>query len=854
MYQWQPSKWIQFTSFGALLPFLCAAAIQSSSVVKDVTERATLAAAGPTVEIDGRDAKLSGEVPSQDALDAAKKNVEATYGVRLVDVSNVKIVPPAPPPAPAPVTLAAPTVEPITTTEAQPMIMGTWPEGAAKTLEVTAAGKTYALGKDPELTSSAGKWMLMPSAPIPAGSYDVTAMVSDGDKATASTAAPAKVVIEAPKVAEAVKPAETPKVVEAPKPAPLKEPTVTSVTTNNVKPEIKGTYPTEAAKLMVELGGTSYELGKSPELTVDASGNWTLKPAAALPDGETKVTAKVADATGTVSSGSAPTPIVVDSTPPAAPSLSLPAAADAVWPFAITGKWDEMPGNNLAIDFNNKSYALGKDKELISDGKGAFTFVPTEQMPPGKYDLNLIETDSVGNETKLTQKEAIIVAPPPPPPPALTAPTIDTLNSDKAMPTITGTWQAGIAKGLTVDVAGVSHVLGKDYDLLTDANGKWSLTPKAEIANGTYDVVATVVGADGATLADATKDELTVNVPPPPPPPALVAPTVDTVSSDKAMPTITGTWAADIAKGLTVAVGGVTHTLGTDSDLSSEAGGKWTLTPKAEIPNGTYDVVATVMGADGASLADATKDELTVNVPPPPPPPPAAVKLTAPTVETSTSDSDHPTVKGTWPAGVAKTLTVDLDGVKHKLGTDFDLLTDSNGKWTLTPKAPVVNGTYDVVATVTDGDKQSVSDTTKGELTVAVAPPPPPPPPAQPYDCEATLARIAAVFPVHFETDKADLLAPNDLSVNQYAALLKDPRCATLKVQLGGHADERGSESYNQSLSERRAQTVLEALKTAGIDGARLSAVGFSKDKPLDPSHTADAHRKNRRAEFTIVK
>jgi outer membrane protein OmpA-like peptidoglycan-associated protein len=756
MYQWQPSKWIQLTSVGALLPFLAAAAIQTSSTIKDVTDRATVAAAGPKVEFDGRDAKLSGEVPSQEALDAAKNNVAATYGVRLVDISNVKIVPPAPPPAPKPVTLAAPTVDPITTAEAQPMITGTWPEGPAKTLEVTAAGKTYALGKDPELTSTAGKWMLMPSAPIPAGAYDVTAMISDGGKAMASTAAPAKVVIEPPKVVEAAKPVETPKVVEAPKPTPLKEPTVTSVTTSNAQPEIKGTYPTEAAKLMVDLGGTTYELGKSPELTADATGNWTLKPAAALPDGETKVTAKVEDATGAVSTASAPAPIVIDTTPPAAPTLSMPAAADAVWPYAITGKWDEMPGNTLAIALNNKSYALGKDKELISDGKGTFTFVPTEQLAPGKYDLNLVETDALGNETKLTQKEAIIVAPPPPPAPVVTAPTVDAVSADKAIPTITGTWAAGIAKGLTVEVAGISHVLGKDYDLLSDASGKWTLTPKVEIANGTYDVVATVVGADGATLADATKDELTVNVAAPPPPPA--------------------------------------------------------------------------------------------------PKPAPVVALTAPTVETSTSDSDRPTVKGTWPAGVAKTLTVDLDGVKHKLGTDFDLLSDASGKWTLTPKAPVVNGTYDVVATVTDGDKQSISDTTKGELTVAVAPPPPPPPAAQPYDCEATLARIAAVFPVHFDTDKADLLAPNDLSVNQYAALLKDPRCITLKMQIAGHADERGSESYNQSLSERRAQTVLEALKTAGIDGARLNAVGFSKDKPLDPSHTPDAHRKNRRAEFTVVK
>ena len=170
------------------------------------------------------------------------------------------------------------------------------------------------------------------------------------------------------------------------------------------------------------------------------------------------------------------------------------------------------------------------------------------------------------------------------------------------------------------------------------------------------------------------------------------------------------------------------------------------------------------------------------------------------------------------------------------------------------PKAPVVNGTYDVVATVTDGDKQLVSDQTTGELTVKVAPPPPPPPATQAYDCDATLARISAVFPVRFNTDKSDLQGPFELSVNQYAALLKDPRCSQLNLQIAGHADERGSESYNQGLSERRAQTVIDTLIKAGIDSARLKAVGFSKDKPLDPSHTEDAHRKNRRAEFTVMK
>ena len=757
MYQWQPLKWIQLMAVGAGLPFLASSLLWTNSLVQDVSSRAMAAAAGPKVDFNGRDAFLSGEVASQEALDAAKKNVAETYGVRTVDVSNLKIV--APPPPPAPVSLVAPTVESITTAETTPMIKGTWPEGAAKTLEVTAAGKTYALGKDAELTSSAGNWMLMLSAPLAAGSYDVTAKVTDGDKATATTAAPAKVVIEAPKAAEAA-PVPTPAPVPATPAVVLAAPTVTAIITNNNQPTIIGTYPTEAAKLMVDLGAKTYVLGNSPELTAD-QGKWTLKPAAALPDGEIQVTAKVEDADGKSSTASAPAPIVIDTKAPEAPAVTM-APAGSVWPYAISGKWDETPGNTLAIDLNGRSYAMGKDKELIADGKGAFTFVPTETLAPGKYDLNLTETDVAGNVTKITQKEAIVVeAPPPPtPPPApeLTAPTVEISKSDSALPTIKGTWAAGIAKSLTVAVGGVTHTLGKDFDLLSDASGKWTLKPKAELANGTYDVVATVTDGAAKSMADATKDELTVDGAPPPPPP-----------------------------------------------------------PKAE-------------------------------------PPAITIALVAPTIETSTSDSDHPTVKGTWPAGVAKTLTVDLDGVKHKLGTDFDLLSDASGHWTLKPTKPVVNGTYDVVATVTDGDKQTASDSTKNELTVNVAPPPPAPPAAQAYDCEATLTRIAAVFPVRFDTDRSDMKTPFDLAVNQYAALLKDPRCLALKIQVAGHADERGSEKYNQSLSERRAATVIEALTKSGIDGARLTGVGFSKDKPLDPSHTEDAHRKNRRAEFTVMK
>ena len=177
MYQWQPSKWFQLMAVGAGLPFLAAGIIQTNGLVNDVSSRAMTAAAGPKVTFDGRDAVLTGEVASQEALDAARNNVAATYGVRLVDVANLKIVaPPAPAPEPvkvAPVPLMAPTVMAMNYNNSMPTIMGTYPVDAAK-LMVTVGATTYTLGSSPELTADkSGNWTLKPTVALPDGTVDV---------------------------------------------------------------------------------------------------------------------------------------------------------------------------------------------------------------------------------------------------------------------------------------------------------------------------------------------------------------------------------------------------------------------------------------------------------------------------------------------------------------------------------------------------------------------------------------------------------------------------------------------------------------------------------------------------------
>ena len=116
------------------------------------------------------------------------------------------------------------------------------------------------------------------------------------------------------------------------------------------------------------------------------------------------------------------------------------------------------------------------------------------------------------------------------------------------------------------------------------------------------------------------------------------------------------------------------------------------------------------------------------------------------------------------------------------------------------------------------------------------------------------LAKISAIFPLRFEFNQTQLKPPLDLAINQYAALLKDPRCAAARAEIAGHADFYGPRLYNQALSEWRAQTVLDALVVAGVEASRLSTKGFSESVPADSKKSVAARKKNRRAEIILVK
>ncbi len=72
-------------------------------------------------------------------------------------------------------------------------------------------------------------------------------------------------------------------------------------------------------------------------------------------------------------------------------------------------------------------------------------------------------------------------------------------------------------------------------------------------------------------------------------------------------------------------------------------------------------------------------------------------------------------------------------------------------------------------------------------------------------------------------------------------------------VDVDGHTDSTGDDSYNFGLSQRRALAVADYLNGQGVDGRRFSVVGFGESRPIASNDTADGRAANRRVEIRLA-
>ncbi len=104
---------------------------------------------------------------------------------------------------------------------------------------------------------------------------------------------------------------------------------------------------------------------------------------------------------------------------------------------------------------------------------------------------------------------------------------------------------------------------------------------------------------------------------------------------------------------------------------------------------------------------------------------------------------------------------------------------------------------------------------------------------------------------VTFATDSSDL-RPAFFDVLNSVGLVLNEYEQTV-IEVAGHTDSRGSESYNQGLSERRAGSVASYLQSQGVSSQRIIAVGMGELRPVADNTTASGQQANRRVEITMV-
>ena len=126
-------------------------------------------------------------------------------------------------------------------------------------------------------------------------------------------------------------------------------------------------------------------------------------------------------------------------------------------------------------------------------------------------------------------------------------------------------------------------------------------------------------------------------------------------------------------------------------------------------------------------------------------------------------------------------------------------------------------------------------------------PPPPPPPPPPPAPAPPRKIELRAPL---FDFNKATLRPLGHEKVREAAQAMKEhPK---YRASIEGHTDSIGSAEYNLRLSERRAQSVADALVANGIEASRLTVKGFGKANPIASNDTEEGRQENRRVDIYL--
>ena len=122
--------------------------------------------------------------------------------------------------------------------------------------------------------------------------------------------------------------------------------------------------------------------------------------------------------------------------------------------------------------------------------------------------------------------------------------------------------------------------------------------------------------------------------------------------------------------------------------------------------------------------------------------------------------------------------------------------------------------------------------------------------PVDPTVCQQLFSELLAKGKIRFESGRATIDPDSAGLLDRLIEIAM--RCPTADIEIAGHTDADGEDAFNQALSEKRAQAVLDYLVKAGLPASRFTATGYGSSQPVATNDTDEGKAQNRRIDFLV--
>lgn len=120
-----------------------------------------------------------------------------------------------------------------------------------------------------------------------------------------------------------------------------------------------------------------------------------------------------------------------------------------------------------------------------------------------------------------------------------------------------------------------------------------------------------------------------------------------------------------------------------------------------------------------------------------------------------------------------------------------------------------------------------------------------------PAECVQRINAALLASRIQFASGSAKIAASSAATLDAIADIMRD--CNSYAMEIGGHTDSQGRDSMNLTLSQARAEAVLDALLAREVLTSNLSAKGFGESSPIADNETEEGRAANRRIEFQLI-